>query len=191
MQIISAREPRLTETGDIDLLVVFDGIGEVPFTASLRDLEQHGRDLYARAMLGEFGDVMPYTGIEQLEDLFSAKMEAINNGKNRALDAGFLFTVGEGEEARDVLFDTDVKARLAYLELAVKLGQGRVHHGQPWKASRGQWVIMDAALFADLQPAYEAHIAACFAWQAAREQELAAAYALEDAAAMIAVAETM
>lgn len=177
MQIISAREPRLTETGDIDLLVVFDGIGEVPFTASLRDLEQHGRDLYARAMLGEFGDVMPYTGVEQLEDLFSAKMEAINNGKNRALDAGFLFTVGEGAEARDVLFDTDAKARLAYLELAVKLGQDSTY-STPWKASRGQWVTMGAALFAALQPAYEAHISGCFAWQAAKEQEVAAALSL-------------
>jgi hypothetical protein len=46
---------------------------------------------------------------------------------------------------------------------------------------------MDAALFANLQPAYEAHIQACFAWQAAREQELAQAYAAEDRAAMEAV----
>lgn len=124
-----------------------------------------------------------------LQDLFAAKMEAINQGKNQALDAGFLFTVGEGEEARAVLFDSDAKARLAYLELATKLGQDQAY-STPWKASRGQWVTMDAALFADLQPAYEAHIQACFAWQAEREQELAAAYAAGDRATMEAMAET-
>lgn len=128
--------------------------------------------------------------VPSLEDILAAKMEAINEGKNQALDAGFLFTAREGEEARDVLFDSDAKARLAYLELALKLGQDQAY-STPWKASRGQWVTMDAALFAALQPAYEAHIQACFAWQAAREQELAQAYAAGDRAAMEAVSETM
>jgi len=121
--------------------------------------------------------------VPSLEDLLATKMDAINEGKNNALDAGFLFTVGTGDDAREVLFDSDAKARLAYLELAVKLGQDPAY-STPWKASRGQWVTMDAALFADLQPAYEAHIQACFAWQADREQELAAAYAAGDRAAM-------
>lgn len=125
-----------------------------------------------------------------IHDLAAAKLEAINSGKNVALDAGFRFTIGEGEGAREVIFDSDSKARLAYLELATKLGQDPAYATQ-WKASRGQWVTMDAALFADLQPAYEAHIQACFAWQAEREQELAAAYAAGDRAAMESVAETM
>jgi hypothetical protein len=121
-----------------------------------------------------------------LEELFNSKMTAINAGKNRALDAGFLFTTGEGEEAREVLFDSDTKARLAYLELATKLGQDQTY-ATPWKASRGQWVVMDAALFMAVQPTYEAHIQSCFFWQAAREQELAYAYASGDKAAMLAV----
>jgi hypothetical protein len=117
-----------------------------------------------------------------LEDILATKMEAINNGKNRALDGGFSHD--------GILFDSDTKARLAYLELAVKLAQDSTY-STPWKASRGQWVQMDAALFAALQPAYEAHIQACFAWQAAREQELAQAYAVGDRAAMEAVSEVM
>lgn len=117
-----------------------------------------------------------------IHDLAAAKLAAINEGKNVALDAGFWH---EG-----VLFDSDTKARLAYLELAVKLVQDPTY-STPWKASRGQWVQMDAALFAALQPAYEAHIQACFAWQAARDQELSLAYAARDRAGMEAVSVVM
>lgn len=150
----------------------------------------------ARAVIGWNKEVgfAPEFEDKSLEDLLAAKMEAVNEAKNRALDGGFLFTVGEGEDARAILYDSDAKARLAYLELATKLGQDQAY-STPWKASRGQWVTMDAALFADLQPAYEAHIQACFAWQGAREQEVAAALALEDEgeirAALAAIPESM
>lgn len=117
-----------------------------------------------------------------LEDVFNAKMEAINQGKNVALDGGFIFN--------GTLFDSDAKARLAYLELALKLGQDQTY-STPWKASRGQWVTMDAALFAALQPAYEAHVQGCFAWQGTREQELAQAFAAQDRDAVEAVSEIM
>lgn len=192
MQIITVQNPTYTESGNIDLTVLFAEIGEpVPFTASMHDTEPHGRELYTRAMQGEFGPVAPYQApVIPISDIVAAKLEAINEGKNKALDGGFRFTIGEGEGSREVIFDSDSKARLAYLELAVKLGQDPAYT-TPWKASRGQWVTMDAALFADLQPAYEAHIQACFAWQAEREQELAAAYAAGDRATMEAVAETM
>jgi len=125
-----------------------------------------------------------------LEELFNSKMTAINAGKNRALDAGFLFTTGEGEEAREVLFDSDTKARLAYLELATQI-QMDPAFSTAWKASTGNWVMMDVALFTALIPVYRAHVQACFEWQAAREQELAAAYASEDRSGMMAVSEVM
>lgn len=117
-----------------------------------------------------------------LEDIFAAKMAAIQAGKNAARDRGFTLD--------GVLYDTDAEARLAYLEIATKLGQDPTY-STPWKASAGAWVTMDAALFAALQPAYEAHIQACFAWQAAREQELVQAYAVRDRAAMEAVPESV
>lgn len=110
--------------------------------------------------------------------LAQTKLTAVNEAKNLALDSGFTLD--------GVLYDSDSKARLAYLELAVKLGQNP-EYSTPWKASAGVWVTMDAALFAALQPAYEAHIAGCFAWQAAREQEVAAAVAAGDVEALIAV----
>ena len=104
-------------------------------------------------------------------ELVAAKLGRINEAKNVALDGGFMHGV--------TLFDSDAKARLAYLELALKLGQDATY-STLWKASTGQWVTMDAALFAALQPAYEAHIQSCFGWQAAREAEVAAAVALAE-----------
>lgn len=114
--------------------------------------------------------------------LAQAKLTAINDGKNTALDGGF---VHDGN-----VFDSDSKARLAYLELSLKLSQDATY-STPWKASTGVWVTMDAALFAALQPAYEAHIQGCFAWQAAREMEVADAVAAGDIEALAGVEERM
>ena len=110
-----------------------------------------------------------------LSDAKTAKLHRINDAKNTYLDGGFLHD--------GVLFDSDSKARLAYLEFAHKLTTTPLY-STPWKASTGQWVTMDATLFAALQPAYEAHISACFAWQAAREMEVAAAQSVAEVEAV-------
>lgn len=63
MQITSARNPifKSADSQTIDLLVFFDSSSvEHPFTASAADSEAHGRDLFARAMAGEFGPVSPF-----------------------------------------------------------------------------------------------------------------------------------
>lgn len=184
MLVISARNPVFTDDG-VELLVTFTGLGEVPFHARPTDPEALGRDLYIRAIAGEFGPVapIPEQALPDFADLVAEKMEAINAGKNVALDAGF--------QSGATFYDSDAKARLAYLELALKLGQTPAYETD-WKASRGVWVTMNAALFAAVQPAYEAHIQACFAWQAAREMEVAAAVVLattDESAARAALAE--
>lgn len=46
----------------IDCEVTFETIGTVPFTASLNDTEQHGRDIYAKAVANEFGIISEYVG---------------------------------------------------------------------------------------------------------------------------------
>ena len=117
------------------------------------------------------------------QGMVADKLERINEGKNLALDGGF---VHDG-----VMFDSDIKARAAYLELAYKFGQDPLYVKEGWKASTGVWVTMDAALFAALQPAYEAHIQGCFAWQAAREMEVAAAVEAGDVEALAEVVERM
>jgi hypothetical protein len=120
--------------------------------------------------------------VPDIGEIAQTKLAAINNGKNVALDGGFTHD--------GILFDSDSKARLAYLEFAHKLSTSPLY-STPWKASAGQWVTMDATLFSALQPAYEQHIQACFTWQAAREMEVAAAVALGSIEGVKAVVDVM
>lgn len=114
--------------------------------------------------------------------LAQAKLTAINDGKNTALDNGFMLN--------GILWDSDSKARLAYLELATKMNDDPTYTTY-WKASTGSWVNMTAELFAQVKAAYEAHIQGCFAWQAAREMEVAAAVEAGDVEALAEVVERM
>ena len=45
----------------IDLIVKFKHLNsEVPFTADFNDCEAHGRDIFALAANGEFGEIAPF-----------------------------------------------------------------------------------------------------------------------------------
>lgn len=60
---ISAKDPRWadTEHNAIDLIAKFSNISEeVPYTARPNDVEQMGRDIYNRALAGDFGSVAEY-----------------------------------------------------------------------------------------------------------------------------------
>lgn len=62
MQYTNASNPRWAgaDGSAIDLVVTFEGLGEVPFLATAGDIEEHGRDLFARASAGEFGPIAPF-----------------------------------------------------------------------------------------------------------------------------------
>lgn len=49
--------------------------GWIPFTATPDDVEQHGRDIYAAAISGEYGPIAPYDGPTE-EDLLEQQMRA-------------------------------------------------------------------------------------------------------------------
>lgn len=57
---MKARNPIYTADGAVDLELEHPQYGWIPFTASPDDLEAHSRELYARAIAGEFGPVAPY-----------------------------------------------------------------------------------------------------------------------------------
>ena len=63
MTILSARQPcwNDVEHTSLNLLVTFEetreSLGEVPFTASPKDPEAHGRELFKRAVSLEYGDI--------------------------------------------------------------------------------------------------------------------------------------
>lgn len=100
-----------------------------------------------------------------VDGILAAKSASLQAEKCRARDAGFLV---EG-----VRFDSDQAARTSYLELSDLLAADPLY-STPWKASPGAWVVMNASLYAKVKAAGAAHISACFAWQAARDAELAA-----------------
>lgn len=80
MQITSARTPIYTaaDGSRIDLLVTFDTLGEIPFSAHANDGELHGRDLFARAVAGEFGSVAAFVPhIPSADEIKQTMIDAI------------------------------------------------------------------------------------------------------------------
>lgn len=84
LTIQSARAPRWDNADHtcLTLMVAFNELadGEMPFTACADDATEHGRDLFARALAGEFGPVRAFappvvTGA-QLHELWKAQREA-------------------------------------------------------------------------------------------------------------------
>ena len=60
IKVISAANPRHleTDTDSITLDVLFSHLSKsMPFTARKDDTEEHGRELYSRAVFGEFGPI--------------------------------------------------------------------------------------------------------------------------------------
>lgn len=59
MQVQTAKNPMWAnaERSTINLLIDLPGVGEIPFSASALDIEKHGRELFDRAVAGEFGAI--------------------------------------------------------------------------------------------------------------------------------------
>ena len=74
MNLISAHSPVFNQDGSIDLVARFDHIEEeLPFTASAHDVEEYGREIYMRALAGEFGLVEAFSGTgPNIEELRAA-----------------------------------------------------------------------------------------------------------------------
>lgn len=105
-------------------------------------------------------------------DLAKAElMKEVQAEKKRIKDGGFI--------VNGTLFDSDDTANIAYLQFNSKLNANPEYEAN-WKASSGVWVTMNASLFAEVVSAIEAHYYACFAWQAAKEQEIANCNTAED-----------
>lgn len=109
-------------------------------------------------------DVANAYSMQEVTAAAQAKAAAVQAEKVRARDAGFLVD--------GVLFDSDQSARISYAELALRLASDPTFV-TPWKASAGAWVTMDATKYAQVAATGGAHIQAVFAWQAARDAEIA------------------
>jgi len=67
VEIKNARNPQFTSAGFVDLEIEHPDYGWLPFSAHPNDPEEHGRDLYARAIAGEFGPIAAYVPPPQPE----------------------------------------------------------------------------------------------------------------------------
>lgn len=76
MEFTYAHSPRwATEShSSIDLVVNFVGIGEVQFSASPDDCEDHGKEIYAKAVAGEFGSIAPYQAPEKTPEQIQVEL---------------------------------------------------------------------------------------------------------------------
>jgi len=82
---MNARNPKHTASGMIDMEIDHPTYGWIPFAASSNDSEAHGRELYARAMAGEFGAIEVYVKpltLAQSEQ--AAIIEAAYQAENQA-----------------------------------------------------------------------------------------------------------
>ena len=86
MKVIAAHSPVFSNAQQtaINLMVVFEGIGEVPFTASPDDVEPHGVELFQRAQALEFGPVAPYVApppvVPQIVTMRQARLALLGAG---------------------------------------------------------------------------------------------------------------
>lgn len=80
IQLLAASNPRYRNAAGTRILLDCEFShfpGEImPFIASQTDVEAHGRDIYARAVAGEFGPVAPYVKSQELINAEAAAAQA-------------------------------------------------------------------------------------------------------------------
>ena len=95
----------------VNLIVKFDGIPtDAPFSASPVDPAVHGRDLFARAVAGEFGPISPYSipvlSSEQIREIAKANRAKAVDAIKVTTQAGNTFDgdeISQGRMARAII----------------------------------------------------------------------------------------
>ena len=112
MKYSSAHSPAWAneDRSAITMMVVFDHVGEVPFSATLHDPEPHGVELFERASAGEFGEVAPY--VAPITPRYIPQSVTRFQGMAMLMQAGLLDDI----EAYMALETTDPFEKLAWKE---------------------------------------------------------------------------
>ena len=155
MKILSAKAPRFNEDGGIDLLVEFEELSgaEIIFSATQTDPEAHGRELYARAMAGAFGDIQPYVApappVVSLVDAKAAKLVSIRDGAESFLQAlaveyGAMEKLTWDQQAAeaDALTADPSAAAPLVRSIAAARGMAVLELATRIRANRAQWVVL-------------------------------------------------
>jgi hypothetical protein len=77
---MEAKNPKYSQADNstIDIEINHAVYGWIPFTADPKDVEAHGRELFAQAVAGEFGEIAPYVPptVEVLAQIARADRDA-------------------------------------------------------------------------------------------------------------------
>lgn len=97
---MQARNPHYNASGTVDMELDHPAYGWIPFTASPDDTEQHGRDLYAQAIAGDFGLIAEYVEPEPVP-LTQSQIDALRQAayQQEADPIFFKWQRGEATEA--------------------------------------------------------------------------------------------
>lgn len=135
----------------VNLMLTFEGIGEVPFTASATDEEPHGVDLFNRAQALEFGPVAAYVAppISRAQ-----QVAAIEAERDATIAAGVLH-FGTLYHADDT-FLTEMLGRIMGYQAGVYSGPlpVRTKENTTIMLDQAQHVALAAAVGAHRQAAY-------------------------------------
>lgn len=112
---------------------------------------------------------------EEAEGVEEVRSEVLGKLRKEKLDVR-----SEGILVDDILFDTDVEARLAYLELMFKFMMNPEYVVENWKASEGVWVIMNKSMFDKLVLAWEGRLTSLFSFVREKEAEIKSKDDLEE-----------
>jgi hypothetical protein len=129
IEVISAKRPRHLEgdTETITLDVLFGHLPKpVPFTASKGDPEEHGRELYSRAVFGEFGPIEVITPPPPTEPEQQARLNALLK------QAATAMAPLEDAEALGIISDTEREQLTAWRRYRVALY--RLPQSEGWPA---------------------------------------------------------
>jgi len=153
MKVIAAHSPAFSNAQQtaINLMVVFEGIGEVPFTASPDDVEPHGVELFSRAAAMEFGPVAPYVAPPVSRAQLVAAIEA---ERDDTIAAGVLH-FGTLYHADDT-FLTEMLGRIMGYQAGVYSGP------LPVRTKENTTILLDQAQHVALAAAVGAHRQAAY-----------------------------
>jgi hypothetical protein len=118
IEIMSAANPRYieTDTDSITLDVLFSHLSKsMPFTARKDDTEEHGRELYSRAVFGEFGPIEVITPPPPTEAEQQARLNALLK------QAATTMAPLEDAEALGIISDTECELLTAWRRYRVAL----------------------------------------------------------------------
>lgn len=108
---------KYNQLGTIDCEIEHSTFGWIPFTASPDDCESLGKEVYAKAIAGEYGEISPYVAPEP-EPLTQEQIDALRLAAYQSESDPLFFKYQRGEIEKQVWLDKvqEIKERYPLLK---------------------------------------------------------------------------